>query len=289
MKKQSKGITLVALIVTIVILLILAGISIASLTGNGLFGKAKLAKEKQKNAQIEEGNILTDYENRMDEYIVDETKRDSTNKVSNINIYIDECKSETIPERNSKYIYTYYTSTDNDATIEFDKEKWGINIYNIKNDKVQFNLYFYEKDKMEVLLNLLNINKKYNSIQELYKDKLQEILNNKLAYDYIIDSEGNLAKELTKFLDSGEYTKSTFQAYVDGLNSHSLNLSSGKYILKFSCNMSFELKEVFIDEYKVEPIIDNIYLVDIKSVIKFDWYCNHMGSYKFLYLEYKEI
>ena len=41
----NRGITLVALIVTIIILLILAGISIASLTGNRLFEKAKLAKE----------------------------------------------------------------------------------------------------------------------------------------------------------------------------------------------------------------------------------------------------
>ena len=36
--KEQKGITLVALVITIIILLILAGISIATLTGeNGLF------------------------------------------------------------------------------------------------------------------------------------------------------------------------------------------------------------------------------------------------------------
>ena len=52
--KQKKGITLVALVITIVILLILAGISIAQLTGNGLFKNAKLAKEKYKNAQEKE-------------------------------------------------------------------------------------------------------------------------------------------------------------------------------------------------------------------------------------------
>ena len=33
MKKQAKGITLIALIITIIVLLILAGISIAMLTG----------------------------------------------------------------------------------------------------------------------------------------------------------------------------------------------------------------------------------------------------------------
>ena len=39
--KENKGITLVALIVTIVILLILAGISISTLTNTGIFEKAK--------------------------------------------------------------------------------------------------------------------------------------------------------------------------------------------------------------------------------------------------------
>ena len=39
--KESKGITLVALVITIIILLILAGISISSLTNTGIFEKAK--------------------------------------------------------------------------------------------------------------------------------------------------------------------------------------------------------------------------------------------------------
>ncbi len=44
MKKQ-KGITLIALVITIIVLLILAGISIATLTGeNGILGKAETAK-----------------------------------------------------------------------------------------------------------------------------------------------------------------------------------------------------------------------------------------------------
>ena len=50
-KLKNRGITLVALVITIVILLILAGITIWQLTGNGLFGKAQLAKEKQEDEQ----------------------------------------------------------------------------------------------------------------------------------------------------------------------------------------------------------------------------------------------
>ena len=43
-KNNQKGITLIALVITIIILLILAGISIAALTNTGLFEKAKDAK-----------------------------------------------------------------------------------------------------------------------------------------------------------------------------------------------------------------------------------------------------
>mgnify|MGYP007083085337 CR=1 FL=1 len=44
--KEEKGITLIALVITIIILLILAGVSIAMLTGNnGILTQAKNAKK----------------------------------------------------------------------------------------------------------------------------------------------------------------------------------------------------------------------------------------------------
>ena len=51
MMKNTKGITLVALVITIVILLILAGISIQAITQTNLFDKAKQAKNITENAQ----------------------------------------------------------------------------------------------------------------------------------------------------------------------------------------------------------------------------------------------
>ncbi len=63
--KKNKGITLVALVITIVILLILAGISIAQLTGNGLFDKVQLAKQRTQEAQEKENSILKEYEEYM--------------------------------------------------------------------------------------------------------------------------------------------------------------------------------------------------------------------------------
>ena len=42
-KQENKGITLIALVITIIILLILAGISIRALTHTGVFQNAKQA------------------------------------------------------------------------------------------------------------------------------------------------------------------------------------------------------------------------------------------------------
>ena len=51
--KVEKGVTLVALVITIIVLLILAGISISMLTGeNGILKKATESKEKTEKADI---------------------------------------------------------------------------------------------------------------------------------------------------------------------------------------------------------------------------------------------
>lgn len=57
--KTKKGITLIALVITIIVILILAGVSIAFLAGdNGILSKAILAKsESQKSAAIEKLNL----------------------------------------------------------------------------------------------------------------------------------------------------------------------------------------------------------------------------------------
>ena len=66
LKKEETGITLIALIITIIVLLILAGVSIATLTGeNGLLNKATEAKEKSAEKAAEEKvaiEVLGSYE-----------------------------------------------------------------------------------------------------------------------------------------------------------------------------------------------------------------------------------
>ena len=62
-KLKENGITLIALVITIIVLLILAGVSIAMLTGeNGILTQAQKAKNETEEARIEEENRITDYE-----------------------------------------------------------------------------------------------------------------------------------------------------------------------------------------------------------------------------------
>ena len=53
--KNQKGITLIALVVTIIVLIILAGIAVSMTVGdNGIFTKAKEAKRLQITAEAKE-------------------------------------------------------------------------------------------------------------------------------------------------------------------------------------------------------------------------------------------
>ena len=79
--KGAKAITLVALVITIVILLILAGISISTLTNTGIFQKAKDAKKASENAEKEQKQTLSEYEKELNKYNAQELTDDKINTV----------------------------------------------------------------------------------------------------------------------------------------------------------------------------------------------------------------
>ena len=68
-KNKDKGITLIALVITIIILLILAGISISALTNQGLFKNAKAAQNATEKAEKEQGQRLNEYEDEINKYL----------------------------------------------------------------------------------------------------------------------------------------------------------------------------------------------------------------------------
>ena len=92
-KIKNRGITLIALVVTVIVLLILAGVSISMLTGeNGIINNAAKAKESTDTAsdleyfQVKATEALMDYYQKNtteneDEYILDKWKADTTDKI----------------------------------------------------------------------------------------------------------------------------------------------------------------------------------------------------------------
>ena len=67
--KETKGITLVALVITIVVLLILATVAIVSLSGeNNIIKKAQKAKDDYAVSSANEESKLGEYENKIETY-----------------------------------------------------------------------------------------------------------------------------------------------------------------------------------------------------------------------------
>ena len=90
-EKNIKGITLVALVITIVILLILAGISIQAITNTGLFANAKSASEESKYANAEEKvkiAVMASYDENAS--LNKDLLKDSLNKIDGINPKVTE-------------------------------------------------------------------------------------------------------------------------------------------------------------------------------------------------------
>ena len=85
--KQEKGITLIALVVTIVVLLILAGVSISLvLNNNGVISKAKDAKNQYAEAQANEEKHFNEVTDWIDTKVGDTTGGDSVTKIDGVPI-----------------------------------------------------------------------------------------------------------------------------------------------------------------------------------------------------------
>ena len=128
--KKNRGITLVALVITIIILLVLAGISISALTNIGLFAKAKEAKEKTQNAAIEQNIKLDEYENEMNKYAPKQNENILAKKVK-VGDYVNYIP-DTVSNTDSKYKtlisnLTTYSGTDKNTTETLKQEKDGEN------------------------------------------------------------------------------------------------------------------------------------------------------------------
>ena len=101
--RNNKGITLIALVVTIIVLIILAGVSINLVLGdNGILTKAKEAKEESNEAQIKEKMQLA-----VQEYLINRNTGDNTSLQDILRENLDESKIEEITENGKTAVVTY--------------------------------------------------------------------------------------------------------------------------------------------------------------------------------------
>lgn len=128
-KTNNNGITLIALIITIIVLLILAGISIAMLTGrNGIITQGQRAKNQTENASKYE-------ENRLNEY----------NDIINSKISGEEIEEQPIFDENTLTIGEARNS---------EKYGWKVSNYNVKTEQMSTDVWrlFFQDDNYTYLI-----------------------------------------------------------------------------------------------------------------------------------------
>ncbi len=112
--KNNKGITLIALMITIIVLLILVGVSINLVAGsNGILGKAQKAVDINNMAKIKEEIELKIAELEMDYYMTD-------NNFANVNDYV-KAELEKGVEIPSGAVIT----TDSSGSLNYDGMQIG--------------------------------------------------------------------------------------------------------------------------------------------------------------------
>ena len=127
-KEKQKGITLIALVITIIVLLILAGVSIATLTGeNGILTQASNAKAQNVKSEVEEEVKLA-----VGALRIEESKKEMTQEEKR-KILEDELKKQEsdaavdingmgFSVKYSKYVIVI--DSDYNINEPFDTEEW---------------------------------------------------------------------------------------------------------------------------------------------------------------------
>ena len=146
--KNSKGITLVALVITIVILLILAGISISALTNTGIFEKAKDAKEKSEAEEKQQSETLDSYEKELNKYTSDNLEENIGVKFEkNIELHDKNGAKIIVPagfkvvntddltvekgivvedSKGNQYVWIPCTTEDSKSQLQFKRTEWDV-------------------------------------------------------------------------------------------------------------------------------------------------------------------
>ena len=179
---RKKGITLIALVITIIILLILAGITISALTNQGLLKNAKEATNRTENAQKEEQELLNQYEDELNNYLSKNDKKeeklidkinDGTIKIGDYVKYVPEtAKTDSIIQE-----LNAYSGLADNTTSTLTQENLNWRILDIQNGQVRL----ISEVPTTVKITLKGYNG-YNNAVKLLDDTCNTLYNNsKLA------------------------------------------------------------------------------------------------------------
>ena len=123
--KEAKGITLIALVITIIVLLILAGVTIATLTGdNGILTQANDAKTNTNNSKIKEQIQLEAVASLGTDGKLD--KERLIKKLNNIKGIegVPDNTDYTFPLKVTLNNYQVYLTEDGNVSEPFNAEEW---------------------------------------------------------------------------------------------------------------------------------------------------------------------
>ena len=204
--KSNKGITLIALVVTIIILLILAGVSITTLSGNGLFGRAESSAAKYQAASEAENSTISSMLDKYDHYESQTSEMVTikwTSPIATNGIFMND----TTPE---DYVRSSYHDKEIVA-IKPDGTRQAINPYQTVNMQLpvgttlRFYLYWVEDAELTRGFVGLNsdvqgvnrelgyieatLNKKGTAEFELWNDDYYEASNGQQYYSWDIECE----------------------------------------------------------------------------------------------------
>ena len=161
--KENQGITLVALVITIVVLLILATVAIVSLSGeNNIISKAQKAKDDYAISSTNEESKLGEYANKIESYA-------GTIKTSgNVEYYMEEHVSDgeglvnvtvqqgyVIDYDNNKL--GYFEGDDRGKGGEFDLHFSGWADITIVKEDITINIGDADEDRIDQILTVSNV------------------------------------------------------------------------------------------------------------------------------------
>ena len=279
MLKKEKAITLSALIVTIVILLILAGVTIATLTGdNGLYGRANQAKENYSISEAKEKLELA-----ISDLMIEQTSRgENLTKDDLLKINSDEIDVKSIEKFPVEVIcQSYKFSVDENFVVTYVEEaNETIITYTTEPEG------YTNKDEVKILVKISNA-KGIKSIQKPGEtDKILPQGQTEVGIDYKVTANGtytfkivdNENKETIKDITIEQIDKVEPKEFAPTIQ----DIKSTKFTIvaktedgektEISCKSGIEKYEFYVNGVKYESNTNSCVIKNLKRNTKYTVY-----------------